>query len=238
MNSRPTFECPAEERLLGWIDGTPISGRSELEIHVADCDHCLEVVGELLEPIDGLASGRLEAPPYALEQGAKAAPFPVGRRAPIARLTWSTRLLARVFSYRTAAVVGLASVAALLFLVVDRPDRPAQGSAPTWREGSTPLAGPVPRHPIGEVSAGEPVVFAWVPIEGVEGSVITIVDAGAGTTLVHDAAIEATYEISRERAAALVGSPLEWIVECTFPDGRTVRSAATPFRIVAPPGAE
>ena len=48
MKTKPTPDCPTEEQILGWADGT-LADRTDLEAHVADCERCLGFVAELVQ---------------------------------------------------------------------------------------------------------------------------------------------------------------------------------------------
>ena len=234
--TNPESSCPPEEQLLGYADGTLRGEREAIERHVAGCDLCLDRVGDALGAVRVLEGAMLVSPPPEWERRAWAPGAAEASR-------WRTapplieRILGGVFSYRAAAVLATASLVAIAVISTGGGDRRPAGEAPVWRDAGRPEAtvAPVPRAPAGDVIVGDGLRFAWEPVPGAARSVITIVDAGSGEMVVREAVGEAGYTLSSERALALEGHPLEWMIECTAEAGRSLESVATPFRVLAAP---
>ena len=216
-------DCPAEEVVLGWADGTRRDDRATIEAHVATCDRCLDLVAEVLAAERVLAGAGLDAPPPEVERsvGAEA-------RAPDGRPAGIRRLLDALFSYRAAGALAAVSAIALVATFAERSGEPSEAGSPVWRDGTSvgAIVAPVPRAPVGEVDASGDVRFAWSPIPGVERYVVTIVDVDAGTQVAREAVADSAWVLPAARVAAHAGHALEWMVECVDASGRTVTSGA------------
>lgn len=65
--SGPTAECPDEHQVAAYIEGAlELPAHQQLEWHVADCDHCIGLIGALCRQRDAIPAGPAhsrESPP-------------------------------------------------------------------------------------------------------------------------------------------------------------------------------
>lgn len=118
--------CPDEHSIAAYVDGTLESAtRERLELHLADCSHCLALVG--------LLSRAQEAP------AAEAPPEPVITRARSLARTRSRRWGFPAPQWAAAAAVVLAVGTLVLVSQTPGPTRAIwQSDAPTVRTGTSP----------------------------------------------------------------------------------------------------
>ena len=81
METVKRTDCPPEEVLLGFADGTLEAGREreDVEAHLAECERCLSVVASLAASARRLTGAVLETPPLELERRVEGRPLPEPR---------------------------------------------------------------------------------------------------------------------------------------------------------------
>lgn len=234
--NRPDTNCPSEEILCGFADGTLAEGRDGVEAHLAECERCLSTVAQFIRSARQLEGARLESPPLALERqllGRSLAEDQPREDVPFLR-----RLAHAVFSYRTAAAIATVSVVALLAVWVGQQDRRPGKIPSAVREGPGYSQGPVLVEPEGPIAAQGSVRFHWEPCPRGEHYVITVLNADSGTVVIREAAASGEYFVTAELLIQSGGTHFEWIVECTLTDGRVVLSPAFAFELIRSPTEE
>jgi|GEM_PF-2363354 len=227
MHAPKSTDCPSEETLMGFADGTLREGREAVEDHVARCERCLSIVADVVISARPLAGATLETPPVELERQLEGRPMARPTRA----RPFLERLADALFSYRAAGAVAAASVVALVVLWVGHQDRyPIEGPS-VVREGPAHLEGPVLLEPAGETRDTDPVRFRWEACPEAQHYVIVVVNADSGRIVVREAVSSPEYTLPVERLVRSGGDHYEWLVECTLEDGRVLASRSTPFQL-------
>jgi len=161
--------CPDEHAIAAFVDGTlAADAREPLEIHLADCTHCLALVGLLSR--EHTADATKPAPEPAVARARRLAQ-PRSRRWGSFQPQWAA-----------AAVVVLA-VAALIRLSQPTgmaPGSPDPSEAPTIRSGKAPSSGLRLLSPGAETTVSrKQLMFRWTAVPGTHYYDVRVVtDAG------------------------------------------------------------
>jgi anti-sigma factor RsiW len=211
--------CPDEHAIAAYVDGAvgPAS-REALEAHMADCDHCLALVGLLSR----------ERAVEAAEPAAESAI--AGAQAPIRPVSGRQMRPAPRWAAAAAVVVALGSLV-LLTQPQTPPEFAVDGStAPTTRaaaevsQGLTVLS---PR-PGATVSASE-LAVRWTPVAGSRYYDVRIVtDAGDVVTEEH---VSGTAWRPQDPASLRPGVEYFVHVDAFVSDDKSVSSDHVPFRV-------
>ena len=143
----PDPACPDEHSVAAYVDGTLTNDdRESLELHLADCSHCLALVGLLSRERSVAASEPVPEPAIARARTLAQAGARRGR--PFAP------------QWAAAAVVVLAAAALVRFAVL-----PQSGDVPTTRTAPSPglsLLSPSPGTTLGR----NQLTVRWTPVPG------------------------------------------------------------------------
>ncbi len=208
--TEPGPACPDEHSVAAYVDGTLAeTDRDSLELHLADCSHCLALVGLLsreravttAEPVPELAIARTRT--LANAGARRGRPF-----AP---------------QWAAAAVVVLAAAALVRFAVL-----PQSADVPTTRTAPSPglsLLSPGP----GAIVGRNQLTVRWTPVAGAHYYDVRVVtDAG---DVVTEQQVSGTEWRPRNPAALRPGLEYFVHVDAYVSEGKSIGSEHVSFRV-------
>jgi hypothetical protein len=226
LRSRPAVDpgrgpaCPDEHLIAAYVDGTLVGdGRDGIEAHLADCGHCLALIGLLsrertgdaTEPASELAITRA----HALVQ-----PVVRRQRSPVPQ--WAA---AAVLVVALASLVRLSQPVAPTAITTDGPEVPTTRAAAAETQGLKVLS----PQPNATVSANE-LAVRWTPVPGSRYYDVRVVsDAGDVVTEVH---VAGTSWRPQDPASLQPGVDYFVHVDAFVADDKSVSSDHVPFRVV------
>ena len=211
--------CPGEHALATYVDGTlGVDSREGIEVHLADCDACLALVGLLsrergvdaTDPVDDLAIAR-----------AQALVRPQSRRHGSSAPQWAA---AAVVVVALVSLVRLSQPVTPTEIVNDR------SNAPTTRAAAadTQVLRLLSPSPGASVSASE-LAVRWTPVPGAHYYDVRVVtDAGDVVTEEH---VTGTEWHPTNPAALRPGTEYFVHVDAFIADDKTVSSKHVAFRV-------
>jgi len=212
--------CPDEHTIAAYVDGTlGADSREGIEVHLADCDHCLALVGLLsreravvaTEPVAELALAR-----------AQALIRPQSRRRGSSAPQWAA---AAAVVVAVASLVRLSQPVAPIEIANDGSNAPTTRAAAADSQGLTVLS---PR-PGATVSANA-LAVRWTPVPGSHYYEVRVVtDAGDVVTEEH---VSGTAWRPKDPASLQSGVEYFVHVDAFVADDKSVSSDHVPFRVV------
>jgi hypothetical protein len=237
---KPDPYHPNEELLCAYAEGAlDPKQKEQVELHLAQCEACLETVAGLLRGARTIEGAELLETPGDLEEAVKGWVTETGAKEPITTSTLVERLkgllldvfprYAFTYKFATAALAALV-VAFLSYTILTRVAPPERTAVSTVR-GFAPVPSGDLLEPKGDVPVADELMFKWNTRVDADFYEIAVMDFESGESILRDSSILPELSVETEAHDLKPGTTYYWMVLYHMKDGRVLESAPQNFSL-------